>query len=105
MIHGAVGVDGNTLGFGMTFMHELLHTSIGNGYYDTTADFGTGHVVDFMNQIRKELNEQGFNYGQRMNYTEIMTKEGKITPFNSKALIRLKNGLRMTKKCFYIKTK
>ena len=105
MIHGAVGVDGNTLGFGMTFMHELYHTPIGGGYHDTTEDYGTGPVVDFMNQIRKELNEQGFNYGQRMNYTEIMTKEGKITPFNSKALIRLKNGLQMTKKCFYIKTK
>ena len=28
MVKGAVGVDGNTLGFGMTFLHELHHTTI-----------------------------------------------------------------------------
>ena len=27
MVKGAVGVDGNTLGFGMTFLHELHHNN------------------------------------------------------------------------------
>ena len=65
MVKDAVGVDGNTLGFGMTFLHELHHTTIGGDYHDSTELFGTGPVVDNMNIIRNELNKQGFNYGQR----------------------------------------
>ena len=49
MVKGAVGVDGNTLGFGMTFLHELHHTTIGGDYHDSTELFGTGPVVDNMN--------------------------------------------------------
>lgn len=30
MVKGAVGVDGNTLGFGMTFLHELHHSNFRN---------------------------------------------------------------------------
>ena len=82
MVKGAVGVDGNTLGFGMTFLHELHHTTIGGDYHDSTELFGTGPVVDNMNIIRNELNKQGFNYGERLNYKAIHTKEGNIIPFN-----------------------
>ena len=78
MVKGAVGVDGNTLGFGMTFLHELHHTTIGGDYHDSTELFGTGPVVDNMNIIRNELNKQGFNYGERLNYKAIHTKEGNI---------------------------
>ena len=73
MVKGAVGVDGNTLGFGMTFLHELHHTTIGGDYHDSTELFGTGPVVDNMNIIRNELNKQGFNYGERLNYKAIHT--------------------------------
>ena len=105
MVKGAVGVDGNTLGFGMTFLHELHHTTIGGDYHDSTELFGTGPVVDNMNIIRNELNKQGFNYGERLNYKAIHTKEGNIIPFNESALTSLKYNSSMGKKAHYIKTK
>ena len=102
MVKGAVGVDGNTLGFGMTFLHELHHTTIGGDYHDSTELFGTGPVVDNMNIIRNELNKQGFNYGERLNYKAIHTKEGNIIPFNESALTSLKYNSSMGKKAHYI---
>ena len=105
MVKGAVGVDGNTLVFGMTFLHELHHTTIGGDYHDSTELFGTGPVVDNMNIIRNELNKQGFNYGERLNYKAIHTKEGNIIPFNESALTSLKYNSSMGKKAHYIKTK
>ena len=105
MVKGAVGVDGNTLGFGMTFLHELHHTTIGGDYHDSTELFGTGPVVDNMNIIRNELNKQGFNYGERLNYKAIHTEEGNIIPFNESALTSLKYNSSMGKKAHYIKTK
>ena len=105
MVKGAVGVDGNTLGFGMTFLHELHHTTIGGDYHDSTELFGTGPVVDNMNIIRNELNKQGFNYGERLNYKAIHTKEGNIIPLNESALTSLKYNSSMGKKAHYIKTK
>ena len=105
MVKSAVGVDGNTLGFGMTFLHELHHTTIGGDYHDSTDLFGTGPVVDNMNIIRNELNKQGFNYGERLNYKAIHTKEGNIIPFNESALTSLKYNSSMGKKAHYIKTK
>ena len=105
MVKGAVGVDGNTLGFGMTFLHELHHTTIGGDYHDSTELFGTGPVVDNMNIIRNELNKQGFNYGERLNYKAIHTNEGNIIPFNESALTSLKYNSSMGKKAHYIKTK
>ena len=105
MVKGAVGVDGNTLGFGMTFLHELHHTTIGGDYHDSTELFGTGPVVDNMNIIRNELNKQGFNYGERLNYKAIHTKEGNIIPFNESALTSLKYNSSMGKKAHYIETK
>lgn len=105
MVKGAVGVDGNTLGFGMTFLHELHHTTIGGDYHDSTELFGTGPVVDNMNIIRNELNKQGLNYGERLNYKAIHTKEGNIIPFNESALTSLKYNSSMGKKAHYIKIK
>ena len=105
MVKGAVGVDGNTLGFGMTFLHELHHTTIGGNYQDTTENFGTGDVVDRMNKIRNELNKQGFNYGERLNYKAIPSRDGNIIPFNNSALTSLKFNGSMGKKAYYIKIK
>lgn len=52
-----------------------------------------------------ELNKQGFNYGERLNYKAIHTKEGNIIPFNESALTSLKYNSSMGKKAHYIKTK
>lgn len=101
----SAGDVSNTLGFGMTFLHELHHTTIGGDYHDSTELFGTGPVVDNMNIIRNELNKQGFNYGERLNYKAIHTKEGNIIPFNESALTSLKYNSSMEKKAHYIKTK
>lgn len=57
-------LDKETLGWGMTFLHELYHTGPGGSLIDTDALYGTGGVVDAMNVIRKELNAQGKNFGQ-----------------------------------------
>lgn len=78
---------------------------INNAIKDSTELFGTGPVVDNMNIIRNELNKQGFNYGERLNYKAIHTKEGNIIPFNESALTSLKYNSFMGKKAHYIKTK
>lgn len=92
---GAHNVSEKTLGYGMTFMHEYLHTEPGGGLVDDHSDsgIGTGDVVDKMNQIRKELNEQGLNYGIRMNYSSFPLPTGeKIIPFDYGSFSRLKMG-------------
>lgn len=58
-----------------------------------------------MNIIRNELNKQGLNYGERLNYKAIHTKEGNIIPFNESALTSLKYNSSMGKKAHYIKIK
>ena len=102
MIEEAHEVDGNTLGFGMTFLHELHHTKVGGGYTDDKNIWGTGDVVTNMNRIRTELNKQGFNYGIRTNYTPIPTPQGLVVPFNDSALWSLKNCMPMGRRDKYI---
>ncbi|AZQ57268.1 hypothetical protein EJ994_00020 [Maribacter sp. MJ134] len=73
-IGGAREVDNRTMGFGMTFIHESLHSNVADGganrdfVGDTNVDVRTGPVVDRMNIIRGQLNSQGFNFGQRQTY-------------------------------------
>ena len=102
MIESAVGVDGNTIGFGMTFLHELHHTAAAGSLKDIIGN-GTGDVVNSMNRIRRELNKQGFNFGQRLNYEAIKTEEGAFVPFNMSALFSLENQLPMKNDAKYIK--
>lgn len=66
-------LDPRTMGYGMTFLHELGHTKIGGDrrdYYNSGNEmklFGSiGPNVDFMNQIRKEL---GPKFGERLSYS------------------------------------
>ena len=75
-INNTNNLDKETLGWGMTFIHELYHTGPGGSLIDTAALYGTGGVVDAMNVIRKELNAQGKNFGQRLNYKSIIPYEG-----------------------------
>jgi hypothetical protein len=67
-----------TIGYGMTFLHELTHTELGGGLRDPGNDqYGTrGQTVNHMNTIRRELDKNpinkylnnGLNYGQRAQY-------------------------------------
>ena len=90
-IYGARGVDGRTLGFGMTFLHESFHTNIGGALKDDIN--ARGSVVDKMNVIRLELNNVGYNFGQRMLYCAITSHGSNYIPFNSFALQALDAGL------------
>ncbi|WP_197286241.1 DUF6443 domain-containing protein [Pedobacter sp. PACM 27299] len=97
-ISGVNGVDSRTLGFGMTFMHELTHSGLGGGLTDPSrsAGFGpTGPTVDRMNIIRSELNDKGGNYGQRSSYQAVMTTPGgpAYLPFSPSSLNSLKGGI------------
>lgn len=103
-IHYAQGVDGNTLGYGMTFLHELHHTDAAGHYTDCTTDYGTGSVVNGMNVIRRELNAKGFNYGQRMNYYSIPTPQGHIIAFDKPTLDLLQHGLSIGENSKYTKS-
>lgn len=61
-------LDPRTMGWGMTFLHELNHTSLvpGGPYEDNYGkDNPTGDVVDRLNKVRREL---GPRFGQRKNY-------------------------------------
>jgi RHS repeat-associated protein len=72
MMNGATNLDSKTLGWGMTFMHESLHSVLGGGMRDhLPAGSETGEVVDRMNIVRQELNQKGANYGIRKSYKAI----------------------------------
>ena len=89
-------LDKETLGWGMTFLHELYHTGPGGSLIDTAALYGTGGVVDAMNVIRKELNAQGKNFGRRLNYKSIIPYEGgtiSYIPFDESSLNSIKAGI------------
>ena len=98
-VSGANNVDGRTLGWGMTFMHELIHSALGGGLSDSPAslpgNFGqTGATVDKMNGIRRELNANGFNFGERMSYQALSSGPGNpaYVPFDNSSLSDLQNG-------------
>lgn len=99
MMNGAQNVDPNTLGYGMTFMHETLHSAVGIGAPDPPRGSGpgpTGPVVDRMNIVRSELNKQGYNYGQRTSYEAVTfspTGSPAYLPFDSNSLNNLQRGL------------
>jgi RHS repeat-associated protein len=99
MMNGAQNVDSKTLGFGMTFMHETLHSAVGLGVSDPPRGSGpgpTGPVVDRMNIVRSELNNQGYNYGKRTSYEGVTyspTGTPAYLPFDSNSLNDLQRGL------------
>jgi hypothetical protein len=80
--YDAIGMDSRTLGWGMTFMHELLHTKVGGGYKDSDIPWQTGTVVDTMNKIRSESNEKGGDYGFRMQYQAVPIHSKAYIPFD-----------------------
>jgi RHS repeat-associated protein len=84
------GLNPKTLGFGMVFMHELLHTKVSGALKDPGPTFGlTGSVVDRMNIIRSQL---GPDYGQRLSYAAYPLRGSNYLPFDQAALNRLKKN-------------
>lgn len=51
-----------TLGYGMTFLHELQHTDLRGNLDDTDQEYKTGPTVDRINVIRQELDENDGGY-------------------------------------------
>lgn len=64
--------------------------------------FSTSYKYNLMGNILNELNKQGFNYGERLNYKAIPLGDGNIIPFNNSALTSLKFNDSMCKKAYYI---
>lgn len=92
---GANNVDPKTLGYGMTLMHEILHTAVGLSQPDAKGFGNTGAVVDRMNIVRQELNSQGGNYGHRTSYEGLTfspTGNPAYIPFDNSSLRSLQNG-------------
>ena len=89
-IQGAKGVDSRTLGYGMVFLHESFHTSIGGALKD---DNSSESVINKMNIIRQELNDAGYNFGKRMSYSAYPMYWSIYIPFNEGALRKLNKGL------------
>jgi len=77
-------LNSKTLGFGMTFLHELGHTDFAGNNSDYSPSGGIGPNVKQMNQIRSELDENSVNrylgngtvYGIRSKYEGIVN--GKV---------------------------
>ena len=93
MIDNTNNLDNRTLGWGMTFLHEMHHTRPGGYFLDPQEGFGTGEVVNRMNVFRAELNAQGYNFGQRMNYRSARLNDGfEYIPFGPFSFSSLYNS-------------
>ena len=91
-IVGTHNMDNRTLGWGMTFMHEFLHTNVGGSYNDTDISWQTGSVVNTMNIIRMELNEKGGDYGIRMQYQAVPIHSKAYIPFDKASAAFVRTG-------------
>ena len=90
------GLDSRTMGYGMTFMHEMLHSNVGMVQPDGTTNtqkrtYGhTGPIVDTMNRIRSEL---GPAFGQRLFYPAMRMSNGNYLPFDIGSFNDIKRGI------------
>ena len=92
-VDGSNNVDNRTLGIGMTFIHESLHTIVGGELSDDKNRYQTGDVVDFVNTIRYELNSQGYNFGNRMQYTSIPIGKYAYLGFDIKSALQISSRI------------
>ena len=88
-------VDSRTMGYGMTFMHEILHSNVGmvksDGTITQKRTYGhTGPVVDTMNRIRLDL---GHTFGQRLSYPSMPMKNGYYVPFDIGSFNDIERGI------------
>src|SRR5690606_26183431 len=72
---GAMGVDNRTMGYGIVFLHETLHSNVAEGGgqsdiggWNHNQSVNRGPVVDRMNIVRRQMNAKGFNFGERSTY-------------------------------------
>ena len=91
-LDGTHGMDNRTLGWGMVFMHEFMHTTVGGELKDCNLPWQTGPVVDTMNIIRSELNIKGGNYGLRMQYNAMNLHSKNYLPFDKVSAALLRSG-------------
>lgn len=71
----------NTLGWGMVFIHEYLHTTPGGSLSDPKQYGLIGEVEYTMNDIREEL---GSDYGMRASYQSLLLDDGfRYIPFST----------------------
>jgi hypothetical protein len=94
-------LDPRTMGFGMTFLHELGHTDLGGNLSDPIAitlpsgakavPFGElGTNVPKINRIRRQL---GNSYGQRTSYGSMPIGGNKYIPFSGSSKSDLERGI------------
>ena len=87
----SVSLDSRTMGYGMTLMHEVLHSNVGMIAGDDASSIGaTGPVVDTMNRIRMDL---GTGFGQRTSYPAIQMTNGTYLPFDQGSLRDIQRGI------------
>ncbi len=94
-------LDTKTMGFGMTFLHELGHTNVGGSKVDPqtfttpsgakTVKFGKlGTNVPKMTRIRRQL---GSSYGQRTSYGSMPIGSNTYLPFSKGTKSDLERGI------------
>lgn len=94
-------LDSRTMGFGMTFLHELGHTELGGNFSDPisiTLPNGTravpfgelGTNVPGMNIIRRQL---GNSYGQRTSYGSMPIGGSNYIPFSESSKSSLERAI------------
>lgn len=88
----------------MVFLHEMYHTSLGGGYQHAEY-LEQDMVLRNTNTIRKELNNQGWNFGQRMSYKSTVINGRAYLPFSRTAANCLKDNLRPASYDKFISTK
>ncbi|MDE6301699.1 MAG: hypothetical protein K2M19_08285 [Muribaculaceae bacterium] len=72
---------------------------------DPKGGYATGDILDFMNTIRKELNDQGYNFGQRYTYEAIeYQKKSSVIPFKKGMEPALNAGHELKKDDMYVIT-
>ncbi|HRK06112.1 MAG TPA: RHS repeat-associated core domain-containing protein, partial [Chlorobiota bacterium] len=86
VINGARGgLDSRTMGFGMTFLHELSHTRLGGSLTDATSPGNPeGDVEKRMNVVRTEL---GASWGQRQTYVAVQDGNYYEIPFSKAGML------------------
>ena len=81
-------MDNRTMGFGVTFIHEALHTSMGGGLVD--GGVGTpGPVENIVNGIRSQTCE---SLGQRLSYSTMPVRGVPMIPFSPASLTMIQEG-------------
>lgn len=90
-IAGTNGVDSRTMGFGMVFFHEYLHTKSAGNYPDPPeGTLGVGIPDMIGNTIRNEL---GNEWGQRIDYHPTQIDGVYYLPFTPDAYDCLKSNV------------